>query len=239
MATEGGPNIVYNGLVLYLDAANKNSYPGAGAIWNDLSGNGYNATLYNTPAYANGYLKFRSATTNSSYATSTFDEGVLRYQNQTGQWTIEAIFRYISAPSSTEAVVAGRSGCHGGIYLWTDPSIYQAIKTDQCWTGAVNTYVNSLSVNGLYHSVMTYNNGTVRHYLNGAKAVNDSTLNLASYNMTNYSTTFYIGGIPSYYNGFEYYATNTDISVIRCYKKQLSDTEVLQNYNAMKNRFGL
>jgi hypothetical protein len=35
---QGGPgNIVTNGLVLYLDAANTRSYPGTGTVWNDLS----------------------------------------------------------------------------------------------------------------------------------------------------------------------------------------------------------
>jgi hypothetical protein len=232
-----GNNIVRDRLVLNLDAGDAKSYSGSGSIWYDRSGNGYNATLYNSPAYSAGYLQFRSSTTNSKYATCTFDEGILRYQNQAGQWTIEAIFKYISAPTSNEAVIAGRQGCHGGIYLWTDPSIYQAIKTDQCWTGAVNTYVNSVVVNGIYHSTMTYNNGTVRHYLNGYKAVNDSTLNLASYNMQSYNTTFFIGGIPL--SNPELYATNTDIAIVRCYKKQLSDAEVLQNFNATRKKFNI
>ena len=237
MAGNNGPKIVSNGLVLCLDAADRKSYSGSGNLWYDLSGRNYNATLYNSPTYSNGYLQFRSATTNSKYATCTFDEGVLRSSNQTGQWTIETIFKYISAPSSDEAVIIGRQGCHGGIYLYTTPAIYQAIKTDQCWTGAVNTYTNSVVANGIYHSTMTYNNGTVRHYLNGYKVVNDSTLNLASYNMNNYNTTFFIGGIPL--SNPELYTTNTDIAIVRCYRKQLSDNEVLQNFNSQRGRFGI
>lgn len=45
-------SIVRNGLVLHLDAANKKSYPGTGTAWNDLSGNGNNATLVNGPVYS-------------------------------------------------------------------------------------------------------------------------------------------------------------------------------------------
>jgi hypothetical protein len=237
MANQYGPRIVTDNLVLCLDASDKNSYSGSGPTWYDLSGNNYNATIYNSPNFSNGYLQFRSATTNSKYATTTFDEGVLRTGNQTGQWTIETVFKYISTPSSSEAVVAGRAGCHGGIYLYTDATLYQAIKTDQCWTGAVNTYVNSLSANIIYHSVMTYNNGTVRHYLNGRKNVTDSTLNLSLYSIYGYSTTFYIGGIP--YGNPELYCTNTDIAIVRCYKKQLTDAEVLQNYNMTKTKFNI
>jgi hypothetical protein len=44
MAITRGPKIVRNGLVLALDAADKNSYPGTGTTWNDLSGNNNNGT---------------------------------------------------------------------------------------------------------------------------------------------------------------------------------------------------
>jgi len=45
MASSGFSNIVSNGLVLCLDAANTKSYPGSGTTWSDLSSNGNNGTL--------------------------------------------------------------------------------------------------------------------------------------------------------------------------------------------------
>jgi hypothetical protein len=50
------PPIIRNGLVLELDAGNNLSYPGSGTTWSDLSGNGYNSTLTNGPTFnsANG-----------------------------------------------------------------------------------------------------------------------------------------------------------------------------------------
>ena len=39
MACAGGTDIITNGLVLTLDAANKLSYPGSGTTWSNLSGN--------------------------------------------------------------------------------------------------------------------------------------------------------------------------------------------------------
>jgi hypothetical protein len=49
----GGPlgNIVTNGLVLYLDASQKGSYPGSGTGWYTLSGNAYNGTLSNGASF--------------------------------------------------------------------------------------------------------------------------------------------------------------------------------------------
>ena len=42
-----GPKTITNGLVLYLDAANKSSYPGSGTSWTDLSGNSNDGQIYN------------------------------------------------------------------------------------------------------------------------------------------------------------------------------------------------
>lgn len=54
MAISGGPNIVENGLVLALDAADKNSYSGSGTTWNDLSGYNNNCSLVNGPTLLTG-----------------------------------------------------------------------------------------------------------------------------------------------------------------------------------------
>ena len=45
MATTYNPKITTDGLVLNLDAADNNSYPGSGTNWGDLSGNGNDFTL--------------------------------------------------------------------------------------------------------------------------------------------------------------------------------------------------
>jgi len=45
MATNYGPRVITDGLVLALDAADPNSYPGSGSTWTDLSGNGNNCTI--------------------------------------------------------------------------------------------------------------------------------------------------------------------------------------------------
>ena len=56
MGVAYNPNIVTDGLVLCLDAANKRSYPGTGTTWTDRSANGNNGTLTNGPTFdsANG-----------------------------------------------------------------------------------------------------------------------------------------------------------------------------------------
>ena len=46
MGVYAGPDIVENGLVLCLDAANSKSYPGSGTAWTDLSATGRNGTIF-------------------------------------------------------------------------------------------------------------------------------------------------------------------------------------------------
>lgn len=52
MAFANGPVIVKNGLIFNLDAADRNSYPGSGTTWSDISGNGNNGTLTNGPTFS-------------------------------------------------------------------------------------------------------------------------------------------------------------------------------------------
>jgi hypothetical protein len=54
MALFRGPNIVRSGLVLALDAADRNSYRGSGTSWFDLSGNTNTGTLTNGPTFNGG-----------------------------------------------------------------------------------------------------------------------------------------------------------------------------------------
>ena len=53
MATNGGPNIIEDGLVFAVDATNKKSYPGSGTTWTDLAGNNI-GTLTNSPTFDSG-----------------------------------------------------------------------------------------------------------------------------------------------------------------------------------------
>ena len=53
MSFGNGPRIVTDGLILSLDAADKNSYPGSGTVWTDLSGNNNTFELYNAASYSN------------------------------------------------------------------------------------------------------------------------------------------------------------------------------------------
>ena len=50
----GGPGLVTNGLVLYLDAANPSSYISGSLNWNDLSRSSLSGSLVNGPTFNTG-----------------------------------------------------------------------------------------------------------------------------------------------------------------------------------------
>jgi hypothetical protein len=81
MAGTIAPNIVTDGLVLYLDAANTKSYPGSGTVWRDLSNNNRDFTLdstgitWNSAGYfslVNGGMIYNGSTSTSITSTLVF-----------------------------------------------------------------------------------------------------------------------------------------------------------------------
>ena len=65
------PSVVTSGLVLALDAGNTKSYPGSGATWTDLSGNGNTGTLQNSPTYSSANSGYFTLNGSTQYATGT------------------------------------------------------------------------------------------------------------------------------------------------------------------------
>ena len=93
--------IVTRGLKLFLDSGDSRSYPGTGTAWNDISGNGVNFTLRNSPTYAStsgGTLTFASAS--FQYADTTTNLGDLN------TFTVESWVKWNGNPAAgTNAVV--------------------------------------------------------------------------------------------------------------------------------------
>lgn len=69
MALSHSPQIVLDGLVLYLDQFNPKSYPGSGVTLYDLSGNGRDYTLFNGGTFVqNPVDNYTTFTTSKGYA---------------------------------------------------------------------------------------------------------------------------------------------------------------------------
>jgi len=223
-----GPKIVTNGLVLALDAADKKSYPGSGTAWNDLSGNNRNGTLTNGPTFSSangGALVFDG--TNDYVVTSNFTPNV----------TNKTLSGWVKLSSTTQ-------GGGGLINLQkTDGSEFDAIvynETNQGWGFGSNNFlrtawsnVKETSTNDWVNIVATYANLDYRLYRNGVLILNTTSFNTLNFNFSSNSLLGYrhSGGSSAYLAG--------NIAIGTLYNRVLSATEVLQNFNAQRGRFGI
>ena len=219
MAGNVAPNTVTNGLVLYLDAGNTNSYPGTGTSWRDISGNSNNGTLVNGPTFSSanlGSIVF-DGTNDISIHPSTlyvdnFSLSAWVYKTSSGIQTI------IAKGNSSFVLnfylrIAGNSGFYGTNTVFTELAI------------------SDLTLNTWNNTVLTYDKTSLKYYLNGVFINQTNATNTPSSTASNT-----IVGRLGDYNG-QYWTGR--IANTQIYNRALSATEILQNYNALKGRYGL
>ena len=238
MAVGYNPRIVTDGLVLALDAGNTKSYPGSGTTWTDLSGNDNDGTLTNSPTYnSNNGGSFAFDGTNDHVSFASASE--LQFLNRL-PYTLEVWMYPTSNPGANtwtgifnreDSSVGSRDGYN--IYLNGSASNTFYLATERFCTGTATgvgyTYNDSDLLNIWHHVVATYDGTTLRLYRNGVQ-INSGT---STGNVTNTSKTLEIGrrGGGSYFNG--------RLNGQKVYNKALSVSEISQNFNALRGRFGI
>jgi len=232
MAVYGGPDIVTDGLVLHLDAANDKSYPGSGNIWHDLSNNGHNGTLTNFTHIANnkGSIEFNRLTT-----TCTIDAS-LDLKQLTCPLTITAwayqhtsaartIFAQYNSTTNYRLTKLLRIDGANIIYYYgiNNGSFSQVVKTGN-QLNQWNYY--SVTVSGVPTAAyiqLGYNlNYTNQNFRNNLSTTPDLTTPI---------TVGSNGGYGEDWDG--------NIANVLVYDRSLSQEELSQNYSATKGRFGL
>jgi hypothetical protein len=226
---DSNQKIVSNGLVLNLDAAQLRSYPGSGTTWTDLSGNANNGTLTNGPTFnsGNGGSISFDGTNDSITSFSTQISG-------NGSKTVECWF-YLT--KSTRAGLCGTRSSNVASDGWVlTLNRTTAGNLTYFHTGTASTLEISagISQNTWYQCAVTYNTSTaeVKFYVNGIQSGTTFT-SVATINTSIFNGSFGQEGnnTSSPYQG--------RIAISRIYNTVLTDSEILQNYNAVKSRFGL
>ncbi len=224
-----GPSIVTNGLVLSLDAADRNSYPGSGTAWNDLTLNGNNGTLTNTPTFTSNNLGSFSFNGTNQYVNMGS-----KFNNISGSICFWIKFtNTITTGYAGNQRPWGKNGNFearwGGSGTATDRSLVVDINGITNISSSLNEWLNTQ----WYHIGITYNsiNNTSFIYVQGSQNGNGT-----AGNPSGLTGDFFIGcSSGSAAVGF----VNGQIANFQIYNSVLSATEVLQNYNAQKSRFGL
>lgn len=226
-----GPNIVKNGLVLWLDAANPRSYPGSGTTWTDMSGNNNSGTLTNGPTYSaanNGSIVFDGTNdyvncgSSSAYnPTSAITLGCWVYFNRLN---IREIF-----------IGKGNGAIASSNQYWIEKQSNNTILLLISVIGGSSEYGLTLSDfniqnNQWYYISLTYNKQTFIGYVNGVQ--NTTTISV-SFNLNTTSNNLAIGRLGDLAGRY----LSGRISNVQLYNRALSASEVQQNYDALKSRY--
>jgi len=212
--------VVTDGLLVYLDAANVRSYSGSGNTIYDLSGLGNTSALVNGPTYDTSNLGSIVLDGTNDYINVNSLANILPYT----AYTKTAYFYVTSFSTANNIVSGGFSGQHA---FWLQASNKLYAGHNGAWTTVTGN--TTLSLNTWYFGAVTYSNSTGwKLYLNGRQ------------DGTSADTTTFIGNqeilVGSYGGGNNFTGR---ISNIQIYNRALTATEILQNYNATKRRYGL
>ena len=219
MGAFGGPDIVEDGLVFAVDAGSTRSYAGSGTA-------AYNLVDNNDVSLING-LGWQSG--NGGYFSSDGTDNGMTTPDATNldlvDFTLEGWVWWDQHKNYGSFLVKGPGGS-GQLFNYSffgystqisfgfgDGSNYRAI------------YIAPPAINEWHHIVGTYDGSTLKFYLNSTLA--NSTSITATPNQNNDALQI----LQSQYS------IDGRIGCAKVYNKALTATEVLQNYNAQKNRF--
>lgn len=250
MSYYNGPKIVTDGLVLYLDAANPKSYPGSGTTWFDLTNNGNNGTISSGEFVSGefgGYLRNSGNVSNFFYISIAHSTTLnSTFQARTGGWTIEEIIwtNSVTYPEADAGGVASSPayGVFATGFDWNHGmgnTQFQFGQSSNSGFGGYEDY-STISLNSPYSNLNTWKirtmvwnrgNNTNYLYINGVL--------MGTANMTNTAgTVVYDGGGIDFGTlyGWKHFGRR---GVIKIYNRVLESSEISQNYNALRTRFGL
>ena len=216
-------SIVRDGLVLYLDAANKKSYPATGTTWNDLSGNGRNGTLTNNPSYS------------SLNSGSIIFDGTDDFVQCSGSVTAtEATFlcwiRRNGDQGGYDGILFSRGSSVTGMMFQSSNQLAYA------WNNAINTYTwNS----GLTIPDLTWCMVAVSVTSTSATAYLCQSSGITSVTNTVSHTSTTLDNIKLGQDDFGGRLFTGNIALAQLYNRALTAAEITQNFNALRGRYNV
>jgi hypothetical protein len=238
---------VTDGLVLYLDAANPKSYPGSGVTWSNITTSSNNGSLTNGASFnsinggsiffdgTNDYVEFGNATF-GGFATATFSYSAWFYFSGSSQ------FGFILGKRQTGGFQQWQMGImNDATFGGNGTNLTTYLRPDDTSPDCAFNY--QLNNAGWYHGTITVGTSEQKMYVNGANVVT-FTRNYSTDSFLIPNGRFYIGAVN---NGSTdgnkptpaFFFKSSYIPVVQLYNKTLTASEVLQNFNALRGRFGI
>ena len=247
MGVNYNPRSVSQGLVLCIDAANPKSYPRYGDTWYDLSGNDMNFTLYNSPTFSSESLVFNGV---NQYARTnkTLDLTSAQAISVVSAWKVPTNTSQTIVYEHTSDWNSVNNGYGGfGVGTNTTGSVPSANLNHNQLRGnaasgyaGVNTTSPSTTVFQLYtvlHDFSQPSGEESYSYINGVFQNKSSTSVPTPFPADNTGTFgddyFFIAARNGSIFG------SLTISYLAIYNRRLSESEIFQNYVALRGRYGL
>jgi hypothetical protein len=236
MGVAYNPRIVTNGLVLYLDAGNRKSYPGSGTTWKDLSGNGYNFTI-NASAYSTSlrvpHMNFEGSFGAAKRIVSGSMVDVPNYSNG----TVMCFSTILNSTGTWRTLMRGAGADHQVIIATGSNSLGMYDNN------AVGFIGSGFDITNLPNPYNSFNCLTWRMSQSSPYYQFQYNDNNTVYSITNGNATFSNGfSVIGAYHNVSSDVNNCSqfwgkISVFLYYNRALTNSEILQNYYTIKNRF--
>ena len=233
MAISSGPDIVEDGLVLYLDAANERSYPGSGTDLYDISKEGMDSSLLNGTAYTSGPPAYFTFDKVNDYINVPDNSKTALQLNSS--LTISIWFRPHDYTSSRQGLIGRQSGLSEYAITLETPgtvSFYfeSANQPSNYYNGASsrpfgqeNNVWQLLTITRDFSSFVVF-------YKNASQTATTNITTVTPPSATTSATQVGLGN-GGYYDG--------DVGLVTLYNRALTADEVTQNFNAMRDRYGI
>ena len=242
MAFNYSPKVSTEGLVLYLDTANPKSYTSGSTAWRDLTRNGNNGTLTNGPTFSSangGSIVFDGV---DDFVNNTSPTG-LQLQNLT-------VSMWVNPSAASTAIVDLIDYDHAstpfqGWILQSEDATTNRYYYFAYYNGSSFEPSSGIGAgrgvqltNSVWQNIVYVKNGTsIIGYLNGNQNVNYTAGNATISYQSNRSlrVAAVVSSSPGVGNRFY----NGRISTVQVYNRALSATEIQQNFNATRGRYGI
>jgi hypothetical protein len=248
MSVFGGPNVTDSGLVLNLDAGNVKSYPGSGTIWYDKSGYQNNGILTNGPTFSGGTILLDGTDDYINCGTGstlTFNNGTdlndvpftmgvwVKFNSLSGYQLVIAKSDYGSSPNKREFL----------FFTNADKKIHFNLMNSNSYVDRIGRYYNTELVTNIWYNMFVTYNGSklesgIKIYINGVRVDNTSD-SLGTYSGLSRTTTPFCFGTDWNNNPTQGNELSGFYGIAVVYRRELSQEEITQNFNALRSRYGI
>jgi hypothetical protein len=233
MGSYHSPSLITEGLVFYIDAANSRSYAGSGITVNNLLG-GIGGTYI-------GGVGFSNANNGSFYfdgSTNYILSNAITQNNNASALTWTAWVKRSTSSSYMTFMQYSATNNDIGLEMWNNGVIYFEIGNPGNTYGELsNNSASWQNVTMVFDGSGVGNSSRLSAYINGIQQNLTYTGTIPS--TAGSGNTLYIGNTGPFSGPNSNLFSAGNIGAFLSYNRILSATEILQNYNAVKSRYGL